>query len=106
MNGRAKGNRLYIAGLSTLLSGLPVLSGCRLSLDSPLSVSAAAFSDVSGWDLSACAGDGFYTCAGLFADNEQLILGGRTAEEFVFDAAVGLLSILDRTQIRLGGPPG
>ena len=60
-------------GLFALLASMPVLGGCRLSLDSPLLVSATVFSNVSGWDLSACAGDGFYTCAGLFADNQQLI---------------------------------
>ena len=106
VNVRARGNQHYLVAPFALLSVVPALGGCRLNLDSPLLVSAAVFSDISGWDLSACAGDGFYTCAGLFADNEELILGGRTAEEVVFDTAMGLLSILDRTQVTIGRPPG
>jgi hypothetical protein len=37
-----------------------------------------ALSDVSGWDVSACV-DGFETCIELFTDNQDRILGGRSA---------------------------
>ena len=106
MNLRANRAQRCFVGLCALLSSLPPLAGCRLSLNSPLLLSSALFSDVGGWDLSACAGDGFYTCAGLLADNQQLIFGGRTAEQAIFDTVVGLLSTLERTAVRLGGPPG
>ena len=106
MESRTNSKRGCLAGLCALASSILVLGGCRLTLDIPLVLSADAFSDVGGWDLSACSGDGLYTCASLFADNEQILLGGRTTQELVYDAALGMLSTLERIDIRLGRPDG
>ena len=103
---RTNSKRGCLVGLCALASSILVLGGCRLTLDIPMVLSADVFSDVGGWDLSACSGDGLYTCASLFADNEQLLLGGRTAQELVYDAALGMLSTLERIDIRLGRPDG
>lgn len=80
--------------------------GCRLTLDFPLSVSGSALSNVNGWDLSACGQGGFFTCAELFADNENLILGGRTTGEIVLQGVVGFFSALSQIEVEVGNPPG
>ena len=83
--------------LLLLLATLVVpLGGCRMTvaLGSFLAIPGSLLSNVGGWNLSACGGSGFQTCAGLLVDNQQQIFGGRTAEEMVYDTAVGFLGSL------------
>ena len=77
-----------------------------MTLDFPLYLPGSLLSDVSGWDLSACSHGGFSTCTELFADNQSLILGGRTAEEVVVEGVLGFLSPLARARIGVAGSPG
>jgi hypothetical protein len=76
-----------------------------LTLDSFLTLPGSVLSDVGGWDLSACGGSGFQTCAGLLIDNQQQIFGGRTAEEVVYDAAVGFLGSMSSAKVDSGSLP-
>ena len=80
---------LCLLALATLLIG-----GCHVdvALDSILGVPTTLLSNLGGWNLSACGGNGFQTCAGLLVDNQQQIFDGRTAEELVHDTAVGFLT--------------
>ena len=82
-----------------------LIGGCNLTLDLPASFSGSLLSNVNGWDLSACSRGGFLTCAELFSDNQQLLLGGRTTGEVVLEGVVGLLSTLDKVEVGFGGSP-
>ncbi len=79
-----------------------LLTGCTLSLGSSLQIPAGMISSVGGWDLSACGGQGFSTCAALFVDNQQQFLNGSTAEEYINENAIGFLSSLSDTTIKFG----
>jgi hypothetical protein len=76
--------------------------GCTLTLDLSGVAAGGMLSNVNGWDLSACSGGGFLTCAELFSDNQQLILDGRTTGEVVVQGVMGFLSTLDRTEVGIG----
>ena len=61
-----------------------LMVGCMfLCLISGCGAVEVGVSDISGWDLSACADDfdAFDVCSELFFDNEEKILGGRTLIE-------------------------
>ena len=79
--------------------------GCTLTLGVPWEISGSLLSNVNGWDLSACSRGGFLTCAELFSDNQQLILGGRTTGEVVLQGVVGFFSALDQVEVGIGGSP-
>lgn len=82
--------------------------GCRLSvaMDSVLGVPGTLLSNVGGWNLSACGGNGFQTCAELLVDNQQQIFGGRTAGELVYDTAVSFLTATGSAKADTGHSPG
>ena len=78
--------------------------GCTLTVGLPAAVTGSLLSDINGWDLSACSNGRFLTCAELFSDNQQLILGGRTTGEVVLQGVMGILSTLDQVEVSLGRP--
>ncbi len=82
------------------------LTGCTYSLGSILQIPAGFVTNVGGWDLSACSGHGLGTCTSLFVDNQQQLLNGSTAGEYINEGAVGFLSSLSNTTITLGSPSG
>jgi len=60
------------------------------------------FGVTDGWDLSACGGSGLRTCAELFVDNQERLLGGQTVEQLVYNGTVQMLSSLDGARVSLG----
>ncbi len=74
-------------------------TGCTINLGSYIGIPSQFLSGVGGWDLSACGGGGLQTCAALMADNQTLIFGGRTADEFARDTASDLLTTYASTVI-------
>ena len=93
--------RRPIIGLLLVLALL--LPGCTFKIASPFEIPASVFGDLGGWNLSACGGGGFQTCASLFLDNDVLLLDGRTTQQVVNEATVSFLTALNEIKVRVGG---
>jgi hypothetical protein len=76
--------------------------GCQLRISLPGFSLGGMFGVTDGWDLSACGGSGLRTCAELFVDNQQRLLGGQTVEQLVYNGTVQMLSSLDGARVSLG----
>lgn len=75
---------LATVGMIFACAAIPAIVGCSLIENA----AGQQLEDIDGWDLSACieSGCGRSTCLKLFLDNDEKILGGRTAVEALFDA--------------------
>jgi len=96
------GRRVGRCVLLGVVSGL--MGGCRLTVDLPVVFSGGLFGNVGGWDLSACAGPGLGTCAELFLDNQQRLLGGQTVEQVLYQSTVQLFTSIGKADVRLDLP--